>query len=145
MIRGQVTHTSETSFHIRPSRLRFVDIRGPVSGRDHKFHHPPNWTLNKTLWSQLWDFWTIENQLNQFSNQDQIEFIDWLADPSNFASWPEPYTQFGLDLEPTVHLRSTPQIAHHVQTPLFRPFPGLKKNDPLAGYRWQVVSWREIP
>ena len=145
MICGHVTHNTDTPFRIRRSRLRFVDIRGPVSGHQHRFLHPPAWTLNRTLWSQLRESWSIENQIHQLFGQGQVPFIDWLSDPSNFYFWPEPYSEWGLNLEPTVHLRSTPLIAHHMHTPLFRPFPGLTDNDPEAGYRWQVISWRESP
>jgi len=145
IIRGQVKHATATSFRIRPSRLRFVDIRGPVTGQFHTIRHPPNWTLIRTLWYERRQRWLIENQGNRFFNQPQVDFIDWLADFTNFTSWHAPYNQAGLDLESTVHLRATPQIAHHSQAPLFRPFPGVDQTDQRAGYRWNVVSWRELP
>jgi len=145
MIRGQLTQATPTGFRIRPSRLRFVDIRGPVSGQFHTIRHSPNWTLSRTLWHQRRELWSLENQWNQLFNQPQVEFIDWLADFTNFTFWPPPYNQVGLDLESTVHLRATPHIAHHSQTPLFRPFPGVDQADQRSGYRWNVVSWKEPP
>lgn len=141
---GEVTHESPTNFKIRRNRRRYVDIRGPVSGEDHDINRLPDWDISSTRWNDCKEEWEKTNDERNSMGLELISFIDWLADPKNFGDWGFPLANYGLSLEPTFHLRNTKDIHHRWAPPLFKPFPGTVRDDPLSGFRWKLISWREI-
>jgi hypothetical protein len=58
-----------------------------------------------------------------------------------------PYTHaiYGLTLEPTTHVRNTTGITYNWSPPLFEPYQATGTNAAYAGYRWKILSWRELP
>lgn len=138
---------SSREFRIRASRRRSLDVRGPVSGERHILHGTPAWTeLSAKTWREIYHEWDAENQEREEENLDPIPFVEWLADPDNFHDgWGEALQDHGLRLQPTVRLQRLRDVSSQWSPPLFRAYEGEGPEDDLAGYRWQVVSWRELP
>ena len=141
---GEVTHESRVNFKIRRNRRRYVDIRGPVSGEKHDINRLPDWDLSSSSWNARRDGWEDTNDERSKTGLDRVSFLDWLANLKNFDDWGFPLEVHGLKLEPTFHLRNTKDVHHHWSPPLFAPFAGSTVDDSHSGFRWKVVSWREI-
>ena len=134
-----------TSYHIAWTRLRYVDIRGPVATETASINRPPAWAAPTTDdWAELYERWENENKLAK-RTAEQVPFVDWLADPNNFSDWDYPHEVYGLRIEPTFHLRRTGNVSYQWSPPLLRPFKGKGNEAELSGYRWKVVSWRVLP
>lgn len=84
-----------------------------------------------------------DSEYNDPTGVETPTFVEWLADPQNYAEWPQYYRTYGLTLEPTFHLRNTRDIKHSWSPPLFRPCDATVYGEEPAGYRWEVISWRE--
>jgi hypothetical protein len=138
-VRGEVRHESATAYVIRRNRRQFLDIRGPVAAETYRIDATPPWRLVTTAqWAEIRNRW----------KQDGGECVDWLANPAKFAAmgWGEPYSEYGLGLEPTFHVRHSPaDVNFRWSPPLFQAFSGTATDTAEAGYRWEVVSWRELP
>jgi len=144
---GEVRHDSPTGFRIRQDRRRSVDIHGPVSGKEHEIHGPPVWNqLSESQWNDLHNTWENENKDRADAGLAPIEFVDWLARPDNFSGWSGSIRRYGLNLaHVTFHLRNTEAIHTRFSPPLFAPYGGAAADAEFAGYRWEIVSWRETP
>ena len=140
---GEVTHSTPTTFRIRLNRQRYVDIRGPVCGQKVDIYHIPDWSLTSSQWEALFAAWESARQAAG-QTPEEFPFIDWLADPANFSGQSYPYSQYGITLEPTFHLRHPHNAHYQWSPPLFRPYPGTSSDPEQAGYRWEVLSWREV-
>jgi hypothetical protein len=143
---GEVQHPSPTTFRIRRTRKRYADIRGPIACEKTDINHPPAWVepLSEE-WDILHDEWNAENATREVQGLEPIPFVDWLADPVHFNGWGSPrLLEYGLRLEPTFHLRNTDGIAYQWSPPLFRAFAASGADEQFAGYRWQVISWRQV-
>jgi len=142
---GEVRHAASTTYRIGRTRLRYVDLRGPLFGEMFNINRPPAWAIpSGAKWDQLHTNWQTQNALRAQGGLTPISFVDWLADPANFVGWIHPLSTYGLGIEPTFHLRNTTGITYRWSPPLFTPYPGTGSNTTFAGYRWQLVSWREI-
>ncbi|MEX0702658.1 MAG: hypothetical protein WD069_11230 [Planctomycetales bacterium] len=143
---GQAEHASPTNFRIRRNRRRYVEIRGPVSGEQHDINRTNAWgNVSSIAWGLLYSRWDSDNRDRQSIGLPPIEFVDWLANPSNFSGWGFPYTSYGLPLDPTFHLEYAGGDRYRWSPPLFRPWTGTQSLAVHSGYRWKVLSWRELP
>jgi len=143
---GELDVPSATTFRVRRNRHRYADIRGPVTCRRVDIHRPHAWAVpTESLWNDLHDRWESLNAQRADDGFTPISFVDWLASPANFAGWPFPISQYGLQLEPTFHLRSVTDIDYHWEPPLFQAYQGTGTEAEFSGYRWKVISWREAP
>jgi hypothetical protein len=137
---GEVLQATSTSFKIRRNRQRYVDIRGPLLADSYNFFCAQEWTLGSTGWSTLTFNWQ--------QTASNVNFSTWLENPVNFVGllYP-PYTHaiYGLTLEPTTHVRNTTGITYNWSPPLFEPYQATGTNAAYAGYRWKILSWRELP
>ena len=143
---GEVQHPSSTTFRIRRTRQRYADIRGPIACEKTDINRLPVWAeLSSSEWDNLHDKWDDENVAREMQGLEPIPFVDWLADPAHFNDRDEPLLRkYGLRLEPTFHLRNTDGIAYQWSPPLFRAFVASGEDGQFAGYRWQVISWRQV-
>lgn len=142
---GEVRHETPTPFRIRRARRCFVDIRGPVSAEQCEFRLPDDWEMSELLWSTLHELWMWRNRDRERVDLSPISFLDWLSDSETFQGWPFPLSAVGLSPEPTFHLRYHGTAHYRWETPLFRPFDGGGGNEVFSGYRWDLVSWQEVP
>ena len=144
---GEVRHDASTAFQIQRNRRRYIDIRGPVTGERHDINRPLAWaTPTVSQWNDLHNAWKQENKDRTDAGQEPIEFVDWLARPANFSGWSYPIGQYGLNLaHVTFHLRNTEGITYRWSPPLFQAYEGTNEDAEFAGYRWEIVSWREMP
>jgi len=142
---GEVRHNATTAFRIGRTRLRYVDLHGPVFGEKFNINRPPAWSIPSTdQWDQLHIDWEASNAQRVQSGLTPIAFVRWLADPANFVGGSSLLSMYGLGLEPTFHLRNTSGISYRWSPPLFTAYPGTATDTTFAGYRWKVLSWREI-
>lgn len=131
-------HESSVACRIRRLRRRYLDVRGPVSAQSVAINSVPAWMVpTREQWDELHSRWR--------DGETSVSFIDWLADPANFAGWPPPLSEYGLKLEPTFHLRHAGLQAYRWSPPLFTAYQGTGADAEFAGYRWKVISWRELP
>lgn len=141
---GEVRADAAVNYSIRRAKKQYVEVRGPISGSDHDIYHCTDWDLSSITWNILYSRWqdAVDDTPN---NQTPPLFTEWLATPANFSAWPSPYREVGLSLEPTFTARSTTNIKYRWSPPLFEAY---QSNDPSAtpytGYRWKVLSWREL-
>jgi len=142
---GEVQHETPTTYRIGRTRLRSFDLRGPVFGKKFNINRPPAWSVpSEDQWDRLHSNWEQQNAQLSRDGGTLISFVDWLANPTNFAGWTYPLSVYGLGLEPTFHLKNTTGITYLWSPPLFTPYAGTGSDTTLAGYRWQVISWREV-
>jgi len=141
---GEVEHATPTSYKIRPSRYRSADLNGPIATARCEIDNSPSWIFSSNDWDQLWTNWDTENELLVALELQPIEFADYLADPANFSTWSNPQSQYGLPLEPTVHIGKTLDVSHRLTPPLFAAFDD-DSVPAFGGYRWKVISWRDLP
>lgn len=147
---GEASFDSPTPYRIRRTRKRSVDIRGPVAGEWYDFNRPDDWgNLTSSQWEKLYAAWLATGVLNLDGKSrlpPTIPFLDFLANPLNFplGVFSQSYSRFGLTLEPTFHLRHTGDVFYRWSPPLFEAYYGTADNSKHAGYRWKVLSWREI-
>jgi hypothetical protein len=121
-------------------------VWGTVAGELINIYRPTSWyDVTSDNWDQLKSDWEQTNLDRAGDGLDPLEFVDWLADPSNFSGWAYPYSTYGLGLEPTFHVRPTTGVNYLWSSPNFRPFDTVDANEEeFAGYRWNIVSWREV-
>lgn len=141
---GEVKNDAAVSYTIRRGRQQFIDLRGPLVGSTHDIYHCTEWDLYSSLWNTLYSAWQTAVSATPNGKSPPL-FTEWLATPANFTGWPFPYSQVGLSLEPTFHARPTPGTYYLWSPPLFQPYQS--SDTSLAnytGYRWKVLSWREV-
>lgn len=133
-------------YRIERNRTRFADLYGPVSGQWMEINCPGVWKYPmQTDWTVLNNAWSTSNAVAPTA------FVDWLADAANTRELAHPLIRaHGLSAgKLTFSLRHRPSEAQQTRIvwapPLFRPFSGSDTRDARAGYRWQIVSWREVP
>lgn len=143
-VRGEVKFSTATTYRIARRRLHFVELRGPVFTENLDTKNKYQWELTGSTWNERYSSWQSSNFLPKLLGLPTTDFIDWLANPLNFALWGSPYSTYGLKLEPTFHLRNTTGIHYRWEPPLFTPFQGTGADAGFSGYRWRVLSWREV-
>ncbi len=142
---GEVTHSASTNFRIRRTRKRFAEVQGPIAGDKILIKRPLAWqTPTATNWDTINTNWTTLNATRAASSLPPIPFVDYLADPANWTTWSDPIKTYGLPMGPTFHLRNTSGIKYLWTTPMFTPYNGTGPNAPYAGYRWKIISWRQV-
>jgi hypothetical protein len=147
---GEVQAETPTMCRIRRCRKRSVDIRGPVVADWCDINRPDDWgSLSHSQWEFLHAAWLATGELAKDRKSrlaPTIAFLDFLANPKNFAAglFSQNHSRYGLTLEPTFHVRPQPGIRYRWSPPLFEPYTGTADNGKHAGYRWKVLSWREI-
>ena len=67
-----------------------------------------------------------------------MEFSYWLES----STWV--FRSTDLTLEPTFEVSRPVEVRHRWQPPLFEAFVGGDADAEFSGYRWDVVSWREL-
>jgi hypothetical protein len=143
---GEAPMDGPVSYRIKRIRKRSVDIIGPVLGEWHDFNRPDDWgNLSAAQWNTLYTNWlTVVSKAPAGTTPPR--FIEFLANPNDFsgAEFGAGYSRLGLNLEPTLHLRRNGRVAHHWSPPLFEPYAGTADNGKHAGYRWKVLTWREM-
>lgn len=143
---GEARFDSPTAYRIKGCRKRSVDLRGPVYGAWSSFNRPDDWgNLTASQWSTLYAGW--QSAVSETpKGKTPIKFLDYLANPQNYppASFPTYYSQYGLTLEPTLHVRNAGNRSYRWTPPLFDMYTGTPDNGRQAGYRWKVLSWREV-
>jgi hypothetical protein len=155
---GEARFDSPTPFRIKSIRKRSVDIRGPVVGAWFNFGCPDAWAnLTSSQWNTLYTNWQAAVAAAP-KNSVPIRFLDYLAIPQNFgvlgssfsysqsaySTWYSHLLRYGLSVEPTLHVRPISRVSYRWSPPLFEPYKGTADNGKHAGYRWKVLSWREI-
>lgn len=144
-VRGEITHATPTSYQIKLHKRALTQIRGPVCAETYNFNRVGEWVLSTSLWSDRRNLWNYENNLRTFLGMTLVGFSEWLADPLNYAGWSSYYQQFGLDLEPTLHIQHLREQEYRWEPPLFQPYSGNEDNSDYAGYRWSLIEWNESP
>jgi hypothetical protein len=134
---GEVVHVSPTNYRIRRNRTEHVDVRGPLITKRANLRRPAAWRLTATDWDERYATWQAENEI------EPIEFSDWLADPTNFSGWGAPYEEFGLSIEPTFHVKHGGETKFQWKPQMFEKYDGTGPDAEFAGYRWEVISWRD--
>ena len=143
-VRGTIERTTAVSYRIRPTRERFVDLRGPLCGKQFDINRPPAWVLSNYYWNLLKSNWKKDNKELEDNGQPEIGFSTWLEQPGNFAAFSSWYRTYGLNLEPTFHHKPTPEISYQWSAPMFKPYAGTGETEQFAGYRWEVHTWRTL-
>lgn len=143
-VEGEVEQATAVAARIQPLRLRYADIRGPLTGGNHQIEHQQTWLLTELLWGTLHTTWSTLNNLLKLLGLPRLKFIDWLSDPSNLLNLGYPLTSTGITLEPTFHVTHQGEASYRFEPPLFRPFRGSSGESEHEGYRWSVVQWREL-
>src|SRR5690606_19767539 len=121
---------------IARARRNYLDVYGPVIAERIDLNRTDAWAdVSGTTWGLLRTNWGLANTLRVLLGQPKVEFVDYLADPSNFLTWGSPYRDTALSLEPTSHLRARTDVQYQFAPPLFRPYPGSGGQASYAGYR----------
>jgi hypothetical protein len=141
---GEVVHSSPTSFQIRRNRQDYVAIRGPLMTKSAEIRRPDTWNLTSTQWNERYNSWQSENNLRALLGWPPLEFVSWLGDEDNFWSWSAPYNQYGMTLLPTFHVKHSGGTKYQWKPTLFEPYDGTGPDAEFAGYRWEVISWKEL-
>lgn len=141
---GEVVNTSPTTFRIRRTRKNFADIRGPMMAKTIDLNRPDAWVLTSTGWNDVYTRFNNMNNWLQMLGQPKIEFVDWVASPSVYSGYGWPYTTYALSLEATFQVSYQGGAKFQFAPPLFSAYAGTGSNAPYAGYRWEVISWREV-
>lgn len=147
-ILGEANRPNPTSFRIHRQRARQFDVRGPLMTTRLTFSVSNSWRLSTGLWNNQYSLWQLEAQVQINNGQPVTPFVSWVADPSNYAGWGDPWDSVGLPLEPVIHLRPQPGVKFRDSLPLFRSYVApanliTATNDP-SGYRWRVLFWRDV-
>lgn len=147
-ILGEANRPNPTSFRIHRQRARQFDVRGPLMTTRLTFSVSNSWRLSTGLWNNQYSLWQLEAQVQINNGQPVTPFVTWVADPSNYAGWGDPWDSVGLPLEPVIHLRPQPGVKFRDSLPLFRSYVPPSNlitatNDP-SGYRWRVLFWRDV-
>lgn len=148
-ILGEASRPTPTSFRIRPQRDRSFDLRGPLMATRVSFSSPSSWRLSSRLWNNQHSLWQIQTQIEANNGQPITPFVTWVANPSNYDGWGNPWERAGLPLEPVIHVRPQTGVRFRDSLPLFRSYVPPSNlitatNDP-SGYRWRVLFWRDMP
>ncbi len=149
---GEVDLTTSTTVRVMRNRQYYLDVRGPISGERSNIHRPNVWGgIDSFVWTFLFDAWEgdveelVEN-LDSVPEFPPIEFVNWLADPDQFSGWANGLLQtYGLTIEPTFFVHWDARHFYRWSPPLFRPFNSNDVNAEQSGYRWEILSWREMP
>jgi len=142
---GEVRHESPVNFRIRRTRLRFTDVQGPILAEKVLLKRSAAWnTPTAANWDTHYAAWTAINVDRAANSLPPMTFTDYLADPANWSGWSNPHATYGLPLEPTVHLSNPSGVKYLWSAPLFAPYNGTGPDAQYAGYRWKVISWREV-
>jgi len=152
---GELSLEQPTTCMITKNRSSYVDLRGPVAAENFDFYRPHVWADPSGYeWTQLYAAWQADNEAaadaaGVSAENSVIEFTDWLANPGNWHRfyWSSYYQkQYGLDVNDVVlHLSRPANRTFRWSPPLFTAYQGTTQTDTNAGYRWQVVSWRQVP
>ena len=149
IVLGEASRPKPVSYRIRKKRLRSLDVRGPLMATRSTISVSSSWKLSSGLWSNQYSLWQLITQIQANNNQPITPFVTWVADPLNYNGWGNPWENFGLPLEPVVHIRPQAGIKFRDSLPLFKGYVPPANlitaiNDP-SGYRWRVLFWRELP
>ena len=148
-ILGEAIRSSPTNFRIRRQRIRCLDVRGPLMASRATFSVSGSWKLSSGQWNNQYSIWQLVAQIQATNGQAITPFVVWVANPSNYVDWTNPWESAGLPLEPVIHIRPQTGIKFRDSLPLFKSYvpPAnliTASNDP-SGYRWRVLFWREVP
>ncbi|MCA9094205.1 MAG: hypothetical protein KDA68_12000 [Planctomycetaceae bacterium] len=139
---GEVRLTSAVNCRIRPNRIRYVDLQGPVRAKHLVFEGAPSWAISWTDWGVLRSTWATQN------SSSPINFTTWLENTANVhwlgASYPYSYSQYGITLEPTCTIRKDKSTYFRLSPTMLEPYSDSGSGSAHSGFRWQVLSWREI-
>ncbi|MBW3540249.1 MAG: hypothetical protein KY476_08260 [Planctomycetes bacterium] len=141
---GESNHEQSVACRLLPLRESYLDIRGPVCGRQHEINRPDCWVLNRSKWDERREEWQQDNAWLEANRRPTIAFVDWLADARNFVGWRDPLDDHGLTLEPTFHVQRPANVRYRFSPPVFAAFDD-DDRPADGGYRWEVLSWRELP
>ncbi|QDT66975.1 hypothetical protein [Calycomorphotria hydatis] len=143
-ILGEAVHDSPVWVQVRPDRHRSLDVHGSViAGSSINITAPPSWdNFSSSGWAEKFSEWESYNAWMAYYGWDSVEFATWL---SSYLSWwgdGNPMQTYGMGLEPTFHIYRPSNSNCVLQPPLFRPSPGNDSGEG-AGYRWEILSWKE--
>jgi hypothetical protein len=142
-VRGTADFPTTTSVEIQPRRLRYAEIAGPVIARHVTFNAPSAWTgLSGSTWNTKYNNWKNECNLLKLLRLTPRTYSAYLGDPLNWLLAGNPYQTYGLPFEPTVRVDRPSNVSYGCEPPLFRPDPSAETAG--GGYRWAVLSWREV-
>jgi hypothetical protein len=143
---GEIEQPSATGYRIARSRRSSVDLFGLLAATTVDINRPDAWaSLTHFHWSERRDRWDDLNDWRRDRGLSPIEFVDWLATSGNWSGWWYPLSSYGLPLEPTFHLRPMTGTTYRWSPPIFEAYDGSGSQQSFAGYRWKVLSWREVP
>ncbi len=158
LIVGEVNAPNGTIAKIRPSRTRYIEMRGPLAGKKHEMHRNMDWDLSSGLWWDLRYYWEKYNEHYRYYGIPEQSFTEFIADPHIFSRLGGRWAKYGLPLEATFNLRRPHNVRFRWKPPLFGPAPaktasssvfyatpatGDEQIDESGGYRWGVIFWRE--
>ncbi len=157
-VMGESQNRSPVQYRIRRTRGRYVDIRGPLVGRKDEYATSKRWKVAAAHWDELWEAWLKDSHDDDEDDHEDGKksppgllkkvkrktFVRWMRESKNFSGWTYPFSAEGLKLEPTFHLQNFGTVNHFWAPPLFEPFAPTWSHRELAGYRWKVLSWREV-
>lgn len=139
---GEVRSTVPVNCRIRPNRLGYVELQGPVKAKYVRLYGAPSWAISWVHWTLLRTNWQTAN------NIIPINFTTWLEYPGNVGlmgvTYPYSYSQYGLTLEPTFQIRRDPAVYFRSAPTMFEPYVDSGAGAAHAGYRWQMHAWRDL-
>ena len=142
---GELAVDAPVFFRIRPTRNSFFTLRGPFSAEKIDVNRPEAWAApSGSDWDLFYANWQLFNTLLAVSEIEPVEFSSWLEDPVNLTGETYPNNTYGLTLEPTFEVSRPAEVRHRWEPPLFEAFVGGDADAEFSGYRWDVVSWREL-
>lgn len=144
-IRGEINHATPTGYQIKRHKQYLTQIRGPICAERVDFRRVNDWVLSSSLWDERKSTWETENQIRVTGGLPELGFSEWLENPLNFSGWDTYYQNFGLNLEPTLHVQHLADHEYRWEPPLFEPYDGGDANTEYSGYRWALIDWRESP
>ncbi len=154
LVVGELRAETPRAFRVQVRQRRFVQICGPVVTERLAAEGSTAWLLSSQRWQDLWNRWKSENAGSSGAagsasgtgnSAPSQSFLEFLAEPSNFPGWGEPYSSYGLTVEPTFVVCRLQTVVFRLRPPLFRAFVDLRRWPEESGYRWEVLSWRVQP
>ncbi|MDQ3330415.1 MAG: hypothetical protein M3552_07160 [Planctomycetota bacterium] len=131
-VRGTVEFSSPTTCRFRPRRVHHADIMGPLISRRALFANPPAWSaVSSSSWTAKYNAW-----------QDKRNGILGLLLARPNLTFSQSLAEDGFPFEPTVRIARPQNVNYACEPPLFQPDPSSRSAG--GGYRWEVVSWREV-
>lgn len=139
-VAGEVEISSPVSCRVARTLRRYVNIRGPLSGDSLQISRTAKWeSPSSFVWSLVRYYWGQYNDYRQYNGDPPVGFDEYVASNEVLVGWS------GLPLDPTFHLQYAGEKKFRWSPPLFRAWNSTTEHVPHSGYRWTVVSWREVP